>query len=85
MTTLNPNTKKAQQMLSSYAWARRDPKSLYGAYATCSDAKGKAWEYCEELCKKLGGTHLCVTGHNTCTFSAAFETQNTRRVHHEIE
>ena len=75
MTTLNPNTKRAQKLVSSYLCARRNPRSLYEVYNTCSEAKRDAWKHCAELCERLKGTHLCVTGHSSTMFSAGFETE----------
>ena len=75
MTPLNPNTQKARSILESYRFALVAQLDLYGAYDRPSKAKRLAWNDCRELCEKLGGTHLCVTGHNCMTFGAAFQTK----------
>lgn len=72
MTVLNPKTKKARSLIASYLYARREPKSLYDAYANPSEAKRDAWRECQALCREFDGRDLCVVGHNSMAFSAAF-------------
>ena len=76
MTTLNPNTKKAQNMIASFIWARPAAMHIMDAYDRPSRAKFKAWMDCVELCERMGGYALCIVGHNSMTFSAAFEYEN---------
>jgi len=76
MTTLNPNTKKARNLLNAYVWAKPAALRLMDAYDRPSRAKSEAWMHCVELCDRMGGYALCIVGHNTTTFSAAFEYEN---------
>ena len=75
MTTINPNTKKARELVANYRFALVAELDLFGAYARPSEAKREAWQHCKYLCRKMRGTHLCVTGKNCMTFGAGFQTE----------
>lgn len=55
-----------------YVHSYRNTKleDVYGRY---SNAKARAFRYCEELCRELNGYDLCITAHNTMTFTVGFE------------
>lgn len=55
------------------AYLNSDAYDISQAYGRYSTAKSRAWEYCRELCERLGGYALKVINHNTFTFTAGFE------------
>ena len=54
-------------------WMYSNAEKLPDIYASYSDAKRRAWQYCEDLCLKHNGRRLRIVGHNCMTFTAAFE------------
>lgn len=54
--------------------ACRETDSIFKAYAEPSYAKQKAYWHCESICYDVGGTKLCITGHNCFHFTASFVT-----------
>ena len=50
-----------------------DDTRLEDVYGRYSAAKARAFRYYEELCEELNGYCLCITAHNTMTFTVGFE------------
>ena len=69
-TIISKDSKRGEQLKENAK--RFDGYTLYEVYDRPSYMKEKAWDYCKNLCKKYHGTNLHIVGHNTCTFSAAF-------------
>lgn len=55
-------------------------EDVYGRY---SDAKRRAWDYCERLREKYKGVSMRILSYNTFTFTCAFafEDSETGEVH----
>ncbi len=49
-----------------------DMYSLYDKYQRPSNAKHRAWDHCEDLCKEYNGHGLRLVGGNSMQFSAGF-------------
>ena len=64
--------KKAYGYINQY---NRTPKGLRlgHVYKSYSEAKEKAWIYCEDLCDYMNGRNLTILSHNCNFFTAAFE------------
>ena len=56
------------QYLDSSDYTRLE--DVYGRY---SAAKAEAFSYCKSLCEELNGCDMCITAHNTMTFTVGFE------------
>ena len=54
-------------------WAQSDLDSLDCCYNSYSGAKFRAWQYCKDLCYRLGGRGLRVITYNTNIFTCGFE------------
>lgn len=66
------NTKRMRQAYKEYA--RATATSLDDVYSSYSSAKMNAWIYCEKLAKQFSAvSSLYIIGHNSQTFSVAFE------------
>lgn len=53
-------------------WERSTADSLSHVYSRYSDAKARAWEYCQNLQFKYNGWGLRVVTHNQQMFTAGF-------------
>lgn len=72
---MNLATRKKDVDLLKSAYQRylmSDYTTIYKAYKKPSWKKEKAWEHCQDLCKKYNGTDLKVVGKNDNYFSAGF-------------
>ena len=54
------------------AWKRSGAYDLGYVYGRYSEAKGRAWQYCENKRRELHGWELKVISFNTCIFTAGF-------------
>lgn len=68
---MNAKTERAQRIYR--AFCRSDEATLDDAYGRYSSAKARAYNDCVRLEIACGGWNGCITGHNTCTFSYAFQ------------
>jgi hypothetical protein len=66
----NYQTLTAQANISKYRTS--SDYSLSSVYGRYSDAKARAWRYCEQLCAKHNGWGLKVLSYNTFMFTAGF-------------
>lgn len=70
-TTTTARTRAAKAHYSEYQHATATRlEEVYGSY---SQAKMYAFEYCERMCKGLGGYGLCIISANTTQFTVGFE------------
>lgn len=75
---INNTSKKGQRIAKAaaehaYNNRRWTYDSIWNAYEKPSAAKVKAWDYCRELCAKLGGFDLIISSKNTMVFSVVFK------------
>lgn len=75
---INNTSKKDQKIarsaaLHAYSNRRWTYNSIWSAYGKPSEAKCRAWNYCRELCDKLGGHDLIISSKNTMVFSVCFK------------
>lgn len=71
-TEINANTSKGNALLQ-----RANVNCgvyLHEVYGRFSEAKRKAWEWCAEQCAKENGWGFHICGHNSNTFTVAWET-----------
>lgn len=54
-------------------WERSEAYDLGQVYGRYSTEKGRAWRYCQDLCRKHDGERLRVINHNTFKFTAGFQ------------
>lgn len=65
------STRAGSSMVSHYQFSRIS--RLDQAYASPSDSKEYAYDYCKRMCKALGGQNQKIPSHNGWAFSFAFE------------
>ena len=73
--TVHPRKRMGRTPLVDYA-GRPMPTTLDEVYGHYSTAKGRAYTYCKELCRRLDGERFCITGHNCMTFTVSFDFPN---------
>lgn len=73
-------TKKEQVLLENYKHSiqRYGLRDLMDAYATCSDAKKRAWKEIEEECSRLNGEGLTIVSKCINNFSCAYTYRGER-------
>jgi len=69
--TVREQENRARVNISS--WRNSRYTDLNSAYGRCSSAKKRAWEYCQDLCRKYEGEGLKVISRNGYRFTAGFE------------
>lgn len=62
--TVHPRAKAPRMYCEGY--------NLSDVYKCYSRAKEKAFNYCRELCQKYNGCGLCISSHNSQTFTVMF-------------
>ena len=78
MTTINPNTRRADAL-------RESAKNFEGVYlddvySSYSSAKAAAYRYCRNLCDKENGYSFRIISHNFNVFSVAWNTDAGLRI-----
>lgn len=79
MITIKATTKKGKNFVNSYNgynWYA----DIYDAYEKPSYNKIRAWNECKKQCEQENGRGIVITGRNTCTFTAAWQTKEGLRV-----
>ena len=69
-------TQKQQEARAKGAikqWYTSKARSLHDVYKSFSEAKSRAWAYCEWQMYKHNGSYLRVISHNVNIFTAGFE------------
>jgi hypothetical protein len=72
------NTTKQNQKIAraaaETAYSHRDwtYETLWDAYEKPSFAKAKAWKYCVDLCREMGGFDMVISARNCMVFSVVF-------------
>ena len=66
--TIHPRAKAPKRIAEGY--------SLFDIYDHFSAAKYNAWSQCHVSCIILNGWGLCITSHNTFTFTVMFDFEN---------
>ena len=66
-----PKEKAYINSLFNYARSKGDT-TLYDVYSDASGYKHVAYNRCLELCRRLNGRDLYISGHNCMTFSVVF-------------
>lgn len=79
MRTINVNSKKGEYYTKLYSsWGVS--YDIYDAYDRPSYNKVRAFNECEKRCKEENGQGLCIIGHNSCTFTVAWRTNEGLRI-----
>lgn len=78
-------TKKNQRVVlaaaeSAYNNRRWTYDDIFSAYGRPSADKVRAWDYCKELCAKMGGYDLLISSRNAFRFSACFKFEDDGRL-----
>lgn len=66
-------SRNSQARANIEAWKKSNATELWHVYDKFSHNKVKAWEHCEELCYRFGGSDLKIISHNSFIFTAGFE------------
>jgi len=72
MIKVNPETKKAYELMHDMSHKYYKGTTLFDCYKTVSSDKAKSWQKIESQCRELGGERLHITGANCHTYSCMF-------------
>lgn len=73
---LNPNTKKAKSLVTSYLHTDSNRDSLEKCYKSCSNDKRTSFNRIWHEMKQMNGHDMRITGAGTYTYSCAYIIDN---------